>query len=156
MCQASFSALYTCFIISSPQHPHFRDEETGAQRSTITCSQSHSARVSWDWNPGPPDAIYTNTPHPELPEKCPHRNLSPVTHVHMDTGRIKGQWGWGPKLLLTQDLLCAENVTHDVRTPVSIAEGTIPKEDLLGAPKTRDQELGPWRNQGKLLGGGDI
>lgn len=74
----------------------------------------------------------------------------------MDTGRIKGQWGWGPKLLLTQDLLCAENVTHDVRTPVSIAEGTIPKEDQLGAQKTRDQELGPWRNQGKLLGGGDI
>lgn len=78
------------------------------------------------------------------------------THVHMDTGRTKGQWGRGPTLLLIQDLFCADNVTHDVRTPVSIAEGTIIKEDQLGAQKTRGQEAGPWRNQGKLPGGGDI
>lgn len=74
----------------------------------------------------------------------------------MDTGRTEGRWGGGPKLLLTQDLLCADNVTRDVRTPVSSAEGPIPKEDQLGAQKTRGQESGPRRNQGKLPGGGDI
>lgn len=35
--------------------------------------------------------------------------------------------------LLTQDFLHAKIITYDVRTRASLAEGTIPKEDLLQA-----------------------
>lgn len=50
-CWATVSVFSTYLFISPPPHPHFGDEERGAQRWG----------VSWDSNPGPADATYTNT-----------------------------------------------------------------------------------------------
>lgn len=71
----------------------------------------------------------TQGPHPEPPETRTHGGAltSPLMHTMREGQRDCGVGV--PDLLFTQDLLCDKNITHDVGTPVSLAEGIVLKED---------------------------